>query len=344
MNGNYVCTNNTMIISGGTASFDGTGVVAPSTLTLSSGSLGGSNVVTIGSTMTWTGGSMSGTGRTVISPGAALTIANPSSLAINNRTLDNGGSTVWTGAGNIDLNTAVITNRVGALFNLQNSSPIFFGGGTPRFDNAGIFRKSVSTGTSTIGGSVPFTNYGTVDIQSGILAMNGGYASASNALLNCGIGGKTAGTNYGQLQVSGTVLLNGNLSVNFTNDYFPATNDSFTLLTAGARSNTFANFAYPSNIVTMQLSNTAASVIAQVTGTISAPPQPFLMQPVISVSNLLLTWTANSNFLYRLEYNPTLAASNWNAVPGDVATSSNTASKLDSLTPTNRYYRVQVLP
>ena len=73
-------------------------------------------------------------------------------------------------------------------------------------------------------------------------------------------------------------------------------------------------------------------------------PPPFLMAPVISGSNILLTWTANSNFTYRLEYNPNLSASNWNAVPGEVTTSNNTASQMDSLTSSNRYYRVQVLP
>jgi hypothetical protein len=213
----------------------------------------------------------------------------------------------------------------------------------PRFDNAGTFRKWISTGTTTIGGSVSFANYGIVDIQSGLLAMSGGYVSASNALLNCAIGGKTPGTNYGQLRVSGTVVLMGNLSVNLTNGYFPATNDTFTLLTAGTRSNTFANFIYPSNIVTMQLSNTATSVIAQVTG-VGSVVQPVLMQPVISASNIPITWTAKSNFVYRLEYNRALTVSNWNAVPGDVTTSSNTASKLDSLTPSNRFYRIRVLP
>jgi hypothetical protein len=341
--GNYVCTNNVLVISGATASFDGTGPVSPAMLVLSGGTLGGSNAVTVGSQMNWTGGSMNGNGRTVISPAATLTIANPSFLSINNRTLDNGGTAFWTGAGNINLNAAVITNRTGALFNAQNAAPIFFGGGSPRIDNAGTFRKSVSTGTTTIGGSVPFANYGTVDIQSGFLAANGGYASSSNALLNCSIGGKTPGTNYGQLQVSGTVVLKGNLSVNLANGYFPATNDAFTLLIAGTRSNTFANFTYPSNIAAMQLSNTATSVIAQVTGVVSVP-QPVLMQPVITASNILLTWTANQNFIYRLEYNPSLAPSNWIAVPGDVTTSGNTASKLDSLTSSNRYYRVHILP
>jgi hypothetical protein len=42
----------------------------------------------------------------------------------------------------------------------------------------------------------------------------------------------------------------------------------------------------------MQLSNTATSVIAQVTGIVSVP-QAVLMQPLISASNILLTWTAN---------------------------------------------------
>jgi hypothetical protein len=320
------------------------GTVAPTTLTLSSGTLGGSNVVTVGSVMNWTGGSMSGTGRTAIPPGATLTIANPSSLTINTRTLDNGGTTVWTGAGNINLNAAVITNRPGALFNAQSASSIGFGGGAPRFDNSGTFRKSVSTGTTTVSG-VPFTNYGTVDIQSGFLEANGGYASPSNALLNCAIGGKTAGTTYGQLEVSGSVALNGNLSVNLSNNYIPATNDSFTVLSAGMRTGMFSGFSYPSNQVTMQLSNTTNSVIIRVTAVAaSPPPPPLLLPPTFSGTNVQLTWTAVSNVTYRLEFNPDLILSNWNAITGDILGSSNTASKQDTLTPSNRFYRVLVLP
>ncbi len=262
--GNYTCTNNTMIFSGGVANFDGTGVVAPAVLNLN-GFLGGSSVVTVTGAMNWTAGSMSGSGRTVIPAGATLTISNPSFMAINNRTLDNGGTTLWTGAGIINLNAAVITNRVGALFNVQNASSFNFGGGAPRFDNAGIFRKSAGIGTATIGGSVPFTNYGTVDIQSGFLAANGGYASSSNAVLNCAISGTKPGTNYGQLQVSGSVTLNGTLSVNVTNNYIPTTNDSFTVLTAGTRNGTFASFTYPSNNLSMLLTNTPTSEIVKVT-------------------------------------------------------------------------------
>ena len=169
--GNYTCTNDTMVINGGSASFDGTGVVAPAVLNLN-GALGGAQDVTVGSAMNWTGGAMTGTGRTIIPPGATLTINNPSFITMTSRTLDNAGTTVWTGAANINVNDAVITNRVGALFNVQNDSPLYVDGGAPRFDNAGTFRKSLSAGTTTLG--VSFNNYGTVDIQGGTLTLGGG--------------------------------------------------------------------------------------------------------------------------------------------------------------------------
>jgi hypothetical protein len=341
--GNYICTN-TMQISGGSASFDGTGVVSPVFLTLNqNGNLGGAQTVGVGNAMNWFGGSMSGTGRTIIPLGATLTVDNASFVTINSRTLDNAGTVLWNGAGSVTT-SGVITNRPGALFIVQNSVNWQVGGGSPRFDNAGTFRKSLSPGTMTFN-SIPFSNYGTVDIQSGVLSENAGaYASSADAVLNCGIAGTQPGANYGQLHLSGAVTLNGTLSINFESSYLPATNASFTLVAAGSRSGTFSNFIYPSDQVSMLLSNTAVSVVAQVTGGVSAPPPPVFMPPVISASNILLTWSANSNFVYRLEYIPALPASDWNAVPGDVTTSSNTASKLDSLTPSNRFYRVQVLP
>ena len=44
------------------------------------------------------------------------------------------------------------------------------------------------------------------------LAANGGYTSTTNALLNCALGGTTAGAGYGRLQVAGAVTLNGALN------------------------------------------------------------------------------------------------------------------------------------
>jgi hypothetical protein len=48
---------------------------------------------------------------------------------------------------------------------------------------------------------------------------------------------------------------------------------------------------------------------------------------------------------YRLEFNSTLMKlTNWTAIAGDMTTLSNTASKLNLLTPSNRFYRVRLLP
>jgi hypothetical protein len=309
--GNYTCTN-TMIISQGSAYFDGTGLVAPFSLTLSGGaaSLGGTQNVTITGAMTWAGGSMNGTGSTIISPGATMTINNPSYLGMNSRTLDNAGTIVWVGAGGIDMNAAVITNRPGALFNAQNAAAIQFGGGSPRFDNAGTFRKSVSTGTFKLA-LILFTNYGTVDIQSGVLYADvGDYASSPNAVLNFAINGPVAGTNYGQLQVTYGVTLNGTLSVNLTNNYVPTTNSPFTVVTAGGVNGAFSNFIYPSNEVSMILSNTATSANVIVTQ-ILAVPQGLLWQPQLSGGNFSFSFQTTTNQTYTIQQNTNAATPNW---------------------------------
>jgi hypothetical protein len=274
-----------------------------------------------------------------------LNLFPSSSATLGTRTLENGGTVLWTGAVLNAFSSAVITNRPRALFRAEGEGANGLGGfgAFGRFDNAGTFRKSAGTGTTTIASGMKFTNYNTVDIRSGILAANDGYVSSSNALLNCSLGGTNAGTGYGQLHVPGTVTLNGALSVDLINGFVPRTNSTFTLVTAGSRNGTFATFSYPSNAATMQLSNTANSVIARVTDVFIVPP-PLLLPPEISGANLNLTWTAVSNAQYRVEFNPNLATSNWAALPGDVTTTSNTASKLDPLTLTNRFYRVRVLP
>jgi uncharacterized repeat protein (TIGR02543 family) len=344
LTGNYICTNNTLNVAGGSANFTGTGLITPATVTLSSGALSGSSVVTVLSQMTWTGGAMNGSGgaRTIIPSGATLSISSPTGVSMTARTLDNEGTVLWSGAGNINLNGAVITNRLDGLFQAQNNARFGFSGGVNRFDNAGTFRKT-SSGTTTFFSGVSLNNYGTVEIRRGILQASGGYTSSSAALLNSALGGTTAGAGFGKLQVAGTVNLNGSLSVDLINGFLPATNDSFAVLTASTRNGSFANFYYPSNDVAMQLSNTSTSVIARVTGLVMNVAQPTLLSPEIAGPEVRLTWTAISNTTYRLEFKSDLRTTNWNALPGDITASSNTVSSLDALTTSNRFYRVRVV-
>ena len=77
---------------------------------------------------------------------------------------------------------------------------------------------------------------------------------------------------------------------------------------------------------------------------VKAHHDTILLSAALSGSNVLLNWTTVSHATYRLEFNPDLGYSNWNALTGDVTGVSNTASKFDALTPSNRFYRVRVLP
>ena len=80
----------------------------------------------------------------------------------------------------------VITNRPGALFHAQNAAVISWSTGSPLFDNAGTFRKSVSPGTLTLD-RVRLNNYGTADIQSGTLL-------CTESVVNSGAVNLSAGT------------------------------------------------------------------------------------------------------------------------------------------------------
>ena len=100
--------------------------------------LSGSGALTLSGTSTWVSGTMSGGGRTVITNAATLIIANPSTVSLNNRVLENGGTISWLGAdniGSISLTSAEITNRAGALFQAHTSASILNQGGTVYFDN-----------------------------------------------------------------------------------------------------------------------------------------------------------------------------------------------------------------
>ena len=306
--------------------------------------LSGSAIVTIARLLNWTAGGMNGTGRTFIAGGASLNLSNAISVSIGNRTLENAGTVTCIGSAEFVANGGVVTNRPGGLFEVQNDAAIRHLIAASRFDNAGTFRKRIATGTNALSSAFAFNNYGTVDLRSGTLAANGGYTSSSQASLNCTIGGVVPGTNFGRLVVPGALSLNGALSIALTNDYLPSTNDSFAVVSAGSRSGTFTTFSFPSNLVTMQLSNAPNAVIVSVTAVTAPPPAPLLLTPSLSGPNVVLTWTAVSNATYRVEFNPDFATSNWSSLPGDITASSNTATKLDLLTPSNRFYRVRVLP
>ena len=165
---------------------------AVSNLDLIGGTLDGTGTVTISHAMNWSGGTMSGSGRTIIPVGATLNLAIPSVVGLNTRTLENGGTVLWTGAGNFGMNFgSVITNRAGAVFHAQNAASLSSGAGLNRFDNAGTFRKSAHAGTTTV--ACTFNNSGAVEIQAGTLLWSGNFNNNSSVSLSAGTTNRLAG-------------------------------------------------------------------------------------------------------------------------------------------------------
>src|SRR6185295_2673942 len=109
---------------------------------------------------------------------------------IDGGTLNNAGTAHWSGGNNLSIyNSGVINNQSGALFDVTNDSLVYFHccfGGQP-FNNAGTFRKSTATGTTTFQG-IGFTNSGTLQAKSGLIAFNSGFTNSGSPTYDFGIG------------------------------------------------------------------------------------------------------------------------------------------------------------
>jgi hypothetical protein len=102
---------------------------------------------------------------------------------------------------------------------------------------AGKLSANVTVGGS---GTAPTISIGDSG-KAGLLAITGTYTQLSTATMNSFVGGTTVGTQYSQLQVSGTATLAGTLTVTLASGFTPALNSTFTVLTAGSVTNTFSN-------------------------------------------------------------------------------------------------------
>jgi hypothetical protein len=225
------------------------------------GTLNGTGTLTMSSNMNWTAGSMTDAGKTVIASNAVLNVGSAVGVYLGGRTLENAGTVIWTGAGDFSWGYgAVINNLTGGVFEAQSNAGLMHtGGGYEYFYNYGTFRKRIGTGTNTVYAYTGFNNYGTVDLQSGFVSFINGFFPSSSSTINIPLAGATAGTGFGQMQVSGGVTLAGALTTSLVNGFYPTTNALFTFLTAGSRGGTFANFFYPSNDVGMKVTNTTTT-------------------------------------------------------------------------------------
>jgi hypothetical protein len=76
------------------------------------------------------------------------------------------------------------------------------------------------------------TNTGTLDLSQGTITIASAYAPTVTSKLAVTIGGTSAGSTYGQLQVSGTVSLAGTLDITTAKAFSPKAGQTFAIVTS----------------------------------------------------------------------------------------------------------------
>ncbi len=182
-------------------------------MTLAGGNLdiagGGSLSTTSSGVIDWNAdATLSGAGTLNIAAGGTLNFSGSGTRYIAGGTLNNSGTINWSGGNNLSIyDSGVINNLAGGLFLATNDQIIYFHCCTPgqAFNNAGTFRKTTATSTTTISAN-GFDNGGTVDIQSGTLNLTSG--GTSTAVFNAGAAGRLL-FNGATYTLSGAATLTG---------------------------------------------------------------------------------------------------------------------------------------
>ena len=168
-----------LTISSGTMSAVDVGIGEASTTTgqltvASGGTLAASSAIAVGGTP----GTLGGTGTLQVNTGGDV-LVNSGMKIYATGTLTNAGSVSWAG-GSISLSPgALIANQIGGVFDIQNN--LSMTGSSASMSNAGLLRKSAGTSTATL--IVPLTNTGTIQVQSGTLALASSGSSSGGTLL-----------------------------------------------------------------------------------------------------------------------------------------------------------------
>ena len=183
-NGASLTLTGALTLSSGTVQLNGTTSVG--SFTQSGGDLDGTGTVTVTGATALSGATMTGTGTTVAQ--GPVSLAGALYLA-GGRTFENQGSLAWTSGSlgfgynpqtGYDTGAETINNDAGATFDDQfNGSMGTYPGSTAVFNNAGLFRKSAGTGTTTIG--AVFDNTGSIEVDAGTLSLTGGGTNSGTA-------------------------------------------------------------------------------------------------------------------------------------------------------------------
>ena len=302
--GNYTITGQAVTLSSGTVNFNAGGTVNLNGLTLSGGILGGTLTVLVNGPFTWSSGTINNTGGVTLNGASSLSGASTGSMGLSGL-LVNAGTLTWSGgANNLYMEGGAITNlAAGTITITADVSAVNAGGGT--IGNAGLLRKTTTTGTTTIGGGIAFINTGTMDVQSGAISVIGSH-TLTNGTFNFGISNAAS---FGTVTLSGAAALTGTLSANLEGGFLPAVNNSWQIINYTSPSGAFTQTNLPPVAVWQVTTNPTSltiKVLKLVPQMIWTNPADIVYGTALSASQLDATASYGAAVPGIFTYNPPL--------------------------------------
>ncbi|MBL7813923.1 MAG: T9SS type A sorting domain-containing protein [Saprospiraceae bacterium] len=119
----------------------------------------------------------------------------------------------------------------------------------------------------------------------------------NNSVFTAHLGGATLGVDYDQLNVAGSVVLNGTLTVVLANGYTPTSGTSFTIIDGTSLSGAFSSYNFPtlSGSLTWSIgyNGSAGTVILTVTTVLPVELLNFKAESDIAQHQVLLNWSTS---------------------------------------------------
>ncbi|MBI5383845.1 MAG: hypothetical protein HZA90_04070 [Verrucomicrobia bacterium] len=136
-------------------------------------------------TVTWTSGTING--AVSVASNAVLQVSGATEKGLNSGVLTNQGLVRWGGTGPLKFLAGAVANAAGGTMEIVDDLSFINWWPNGQFYNAGLVRKTAGSGTNSF--TVAFHNTGTVEVQSGTVAIGGGgtgtgvFHAATNAAL-----------------------------------------------------------------------------------------------------------------------------------------------------------------
>ncbi|MBI4664593.1 MAG: hypothetical protein HY735_37855, partial [Verrucomicrobia bacterium] len=186
-------------------------------------------------------------------------------------------------------------------------------------------------GAGTVSGNV----FNRAQVSPTTLSIEGDYSQSADGVLNFGIRGISAGSQFDTLTISGKAALDGSLNVLLTNAFQPRPGNSFQVMTYASRTGSFAN------VKGLDLGGgSALTADFRPTALVLSLPSPFTFSRTVD-GLFKLRFEGATGVSYRLEASSDLV--NWSPLAPTPAAGILEFTDAESAKLARRFYRVRAL-